>query len=636
MTVSRPSSILWGALVCAGVAMAFGAGTASAVESHPHVGSLPGFPRVRGVVPLLNSPATVSAHERLVNHAFSAARARGRTLEPGRGQAGCPVEFAFTQNVCYQGGPVLRKPIVHLIFWQGPLTPNVEPFPAHYVETVERYFEDVREASGLSSDVYAVDPQYGESEEPGVLPGVNGSSFDRAADAAVDSIRLFPEKCTDNTPFSKGPCLLDADIQKEVTEVAEEITHKWPTGNLENVFLVFTPPGVGSCAEFGCAYQAYCAYHSDFGGGGIYPPGNQTIYANMPFAAPGACDSGVHPNEAKDEGTDAAIDAASHEFNEAITDPLGSQCKSETECEPISWTDAIGQEIADKCLPPESTIAGLYGEPLGTTTFEDGFYNQLINANHYWTQREWSNEAGLFEGGCVQRAINASFSVSPGAAATVPTTLDGSTSGAPGDPAVYWVWSFDEGEQVGSSSAKISHTFAHPGAQQVGLTAYDAYGNAEGAVELVNVGAAPILLSPPPPPAPSPPATKEAASALAHFTVAQVAAKLGLPANGRKLVGSGPLALGHAECPPACAVTLQLYARMRITTHGHRSTKLVSIGLAHLTLAAKGNAMLSLTLGAKGRTMLRRLRTLPCRLQATVEGQEGGTWQIVRSLTLRR
>jgi hypothetical protein len=612
--------------------MVFGAGSASAVEPHPHVGSLPGFPRVRGVIPVLDSPATVSARERLVNGAFGAARARGHALELGPRQAACPARFAFTQNVCYQGGPVLRKPVVHLIFWQGPLTPNVQPFPARYVETIERYFEDVREASGLLGDVYAVDPQYGESEQPGVLPGVNGSSFARATDAAVDPIRSFPNKCTDNTTFSKGPCLLDADIQKEVTEVAGEVTRKWPTGNLEDIFLVFTPPGVGSCAEFGCAYQAYCAYHGDFGGEGVYPPGNQTVYANMPFAAAGVCDPGVHPSEEIDEGTDAAIGVASHELNEAITDPLGSQCKSETECEPVSWTDAIGQEIADKCLPPETTIAGQYGEPLGTTTFENGLYNQLINGDRYWTQRVWSNEAGLHEGGCVQRAIGASFTVSPGAEATVPLALNGSPSGAPGDPATYWVWNFGEGEQVGTASASLSHTFAQAGEHEVGLIAYDAYGNAEATVEIVNVGPAPV--PPAPPPAPLTITVKEPASPPGHLTAAQLAAELGLPANGRRFAGGGSIAFGHAECPPACAVTLGIYAKLTTVAHKHRTTKLVPIGTAHMILGAKGTGALSLSLNAKGRVMLHKILSMACKLVVTVEGQEGGAWQIVRSLTL--
>jgi hypothetical protein len=636
MTAVRSTGRVSRMLVCACVALALTAGAAQgAAEPHPHVGKLPGYPVMRGVVPVLGSNAAVAEHEKLVNGAFAAVRSQRRALEANPGGPACPEVFLFTQDVCYMGGPVLRNVKVHVIFWLGPnselapLTPNVKAFPNSYRGTIERYFADVAHDRNVASDVYAVDPQY--FDETG--PGVNEASFDET-DVVLDE-KVFPvntpETCSDVTKSSEGPCLLDSDIQEEVENVATK--EAWGTG-LGNIFFVFTAPGVGSCTEFGCAYQAYCAYHGDFGGEGVYPSAGQMIYANIPYAAPDVCDSGVHPSEAKDEGTDAAIDVASHEFNESITDPLGSQCKSfaKKECEPFSWTDAIGQEIADKCLPPEVTIAGVYGpslvEGLGSLSF-----NQDINGHHYWTQRVWSNEAGLFEGGCVQRAIGASFSVSAGAAATVPVTFDGSASGAPGDPAVYWVWDF-EGEQVGTASPTSSHTYAKPGVYEAALTAYDAYGNAQATVEAVSVGAAPVPQPPAPAPAPQPTVVREPAPPPAHLTAAQLAAKLGLPANGMKLAGSGLITLGRAECPPACAVTLQLYAKLTTTTHGHRSTKLVSIGSLHLTIAAKGAGALSLTLGSKGRALLRRLHTLLCRLKVTVEGQEGGSWQIVRSLTL--
>lgn len=625
------------ALLCASFALALVAGTAQGVEPHPQVGKLPGYPAIRGVVPVLGSSAAVVAHEKLVTSAFAAVRAR-----PIRGLKGaaapnkelfapCVGEelFLASHDVCYRGGPVLHDPTVHLIFWQG----GAEAFPGHYVETVERYFEDVAHDSGAQTNVFAVDPQYGDTTGPGEYK----LSFS-TVDAVVrhDAFQVNGANCVDETTYSKGPCLLDSDIQKEVETVA-----KTSEKGLHDVYVVMTPPGVGGCLDNTsgeCAFKQYCAYHGDFGGDGV-TVGQQTLYADVPFAGEvvGCDDSKVHPNGPS--GADAAIDDASHEVNEVITDPIGSQCKTGakevSKCERNAWTDVIGQEIADKCLPPESTVAGTYGEALGVLNplDETSAYNQLIGGDHYFTQRVWSNEAGVFEGGCVQRAIGASFSVSAGAAATVPVTLDGSASGAPGDPAVYWVWDF-EGEQVGSSSHTSSHTYAKPGVYEVALTAYDVYGNAQGTVESVNVGAEPV--PPPPPPTPLPITIKEPAGPPAHLTATQLAAMLGLPANGKKLPGSGRIALGHAACPPACAVTLQLYAKVPTTTHGHRSTKLVPIAILHLTIAAKGTGALSLTLNTKGRTMLRKLHKLSCQLNVTVEGQEGGSWQIARSLTLAR
>jgi PKD domain len=646
------------ALLCASVALALTAGMAQGAELHPHVGRLPGFPAIRGVVPVLGSSAAVSAREKLVTGAFAAVRARpfkglkGSAVPNKELFAACAEEESFkaTHDVCYRGGPVLHHPTVHLIFWQGKPgsvgETEVEKFPegpgksaegpGSYINTVEQYMEDVAAESGALTNVFAAIPQYGEEVIPGkFVAGEYALSFNKSTDVTVDPT-TFPaassSQCSDEVPrYLKSPCLLDSDIKKEVEAVT-----KTSENGLHDIYVVMTPPGVGGCFEESsgqCAYKQYCAYHGDFGGNGV-TVGQQTLYADIPFVGGVAgCDSGVHPNASTDNGADAAIGDASHEVGEVITDPIGSQCETGAtnvnQCEHNAWTDVIGQEIADKCLPPESTVAGTYGEPLGGLGAST-FYNQLINGDHYYTQRVWSNEAGVFEGGCVQRAIGASFSVSSGAAATVPVTFNGSSSGAPGDPATYWVWSFGEGEQVGTASPTISHTFAQPGEHAVGLSAYDAYGNAQGTVEVVNVGAAP----PSPAPVPLTITIKEPASPPAHLTAAQLAVKLGLPANGKKFAGNGRIALGHAECPPACSVTLQLYAKVPTTAHGRRTTKLVPIATLHITMAAKGTGSLSLVLNAKGRTMLRKLHTLSCWLQVTVEGQEGGTWQIVRSLTL--
>jgi hypothetical protein len=622
-------------------------GTAQGAEPHPHVGRLPGFPAMRGVVPVLGSSTAVAAHEKLVTSAFAAVRARSSKLPMGTAErneaflAACENEVPFleTHDACYRGGPVLRDPNVHLIFWQGVLPPGsgVGVFPAGYVETVKRYFEDVAHDSGAWTNIFAVDPQYGDTTGPGEyrFAGVDAEVREEA----------FPNNCVDETQYSEGPCLLDSDIQKEVETVA-----KTSQQGLHDVYVVLTPPGVGGCLDNSsgeCAFKQYCAYHGDFGGNGV-TPGQQTLYAVVPDVGEvEGCDSMVHPNGAG--GVDAAIDDASHELNEVITDPIGSQCESGakevSECERNAWTDAIGQEIADMCLPPQSTVVGTYGEPLGELVPGDAAsaFNQLINGDHYFTQRVWSNEAGVFEGGCVQRAIGASFTVSTGAQATVPVTFDGSGSGAPGDPAVYWVWSF-EGEQIGTAKASTSYTFSAAGEHVVTLTAYDAYGNAQATAEKVSVGAAPIPSPPPPTPMPLP--LNPPAGSPAHLTAAELATRLGLPANGAKLSGNGPFSLGRAECPPACVVTLRLYARITSVSHRRRLTRLVPVGVARHQGKPKGAVFvrflpgslgeLLLSLNPRGRALLRKGHTLSCKLIVTVEGQEGGSWQIVRSLTLTR
>jgi hypothetical protein len=547
-------------------------------------------------------------------------------------------EIVFeTQDMCYRGGPVLRDPKIHLIFWQGKPGASgeeqVKNFPSGYEVTVTHYFEDVAHDSNSQTNVFAVEPQYGEDTETGFVPGEG--ALNKEVEVIHDADTFLPSKCTYKSPFAPGPCVLDKDLQEEIKKYAGSS----PKG-LGDIYVVLTPGGVGGCfGEGQCAYQAYCAYHGDFGGNGV-TPGQQTLYADLPFIGKvEVCDSGIHPNSTTDDGADAVIDDASHEINETISDPLGSQCPAGAtkpeECEPNGWTDAIGQEVGDKCLPPETTLSGVYGSPLGEAVPASGVarsYNQVINSHFYWTQREWSNEAGLSEGTCVQRRIEVKFSISATRQATVPMTLDGSASGAPGDPSVYWVWNFGGGEQVGTASPTISHTFAQSGHHEVGLTAYDAFGSSEAGVGVFEVGAAPT--PPAPPPAPAPLVIREQIAA-GHVTVEQLAAKLGLPTNGKKLSGNGPFSFGRAECPPACGLTLQLFAKTTTTSHKHRTTNLVLVGSESFLLSAKGARVLSLSLTPKGKQLLHKLHKLACKLVVSVEGQEGGSWQIVRTLTIK-
>jgi hypothetical protein len=77
-----------------------------------------------------------------------------------------------------------------------------------------------------------------------------------------------------------------------------------------------------------------------------------------------------------------------------------------------------------------------------------------------------------------------------------------------------------------------------------------------------------------------------------------------------------------------------LFARVAANARGRIAAKLVPIGSLHITIAPKGVGVLNLVLNARGRMMLRTRHVLSCRLRVTVEDQEGGVWQIARSLTI--
>ena len=699
-------------IACALLGVATSSASATAVP-HPRVGKLPGYPIIRGVMPVLATRAQISAHEQLVHESFAQLRAKAGSRTTRRPTAdrraglgairafkGTPVpneeplasceEFEealslITQDMCYRGGPVVHDPKIHLIFWQGEgrvgtKEEHVQPFPAKYEAIVKEYFERLAHDSHLFSNVFAVDEQYGEeNSKREYAPGeyAIASPVEAQPDTKQLSSLLPTEECTDESKYSKeGPCLFDKRIKEEVKTIA-----KTEEAGLGNIYVVLTPPGVGECFEEGeCSYRQFCAYHGDFGGSGKQLQG-QTLYTYMPYVGEVAgCDAGVHPNEAfvkaeeeeaekrgelLDEGGDAAIDVLSHEINETVTDPIGSQCDEEAPgkltCELNAWTDAIGQEVGDKCLPPETTVAGLngiYGLPLGEVVpGRSGLvYNQVVDGGHYWVQREWSNEASVFDaggfplpgGGCVQRVVEASVTTSANPAATVPMTFDGASSGAPGDPATYWVWSFGDGEQLGSESATVTHTYAKPGVYLVTMTAYDAFGSSQGTFGLVTVGNAPPPLASPVSSAPvtTTVTVTTPTPPVAKYSTAQLASLLGLPANGARIAGLGKILLGHAECPPACEVTLKLYAELPGRTHKRHVTRQVLIGTARVKGVPKGAVFvkapgpgmreLLISLTARGRALLRKRHGLTVKLTVLVEGQEGGVWTIERSLKLKR
>lgn len=630
------------ALICALVATSAGTAYASGPSRSP----LPGYPRFRGVILVRDGSAASRARERAIGAALKAATTNTTTpnCKEGQEEPGA--------DLCWWGGPVLRAHKVHLIFWEGP--GGTHAFPSGYIAAVENYFARVAAASGSGTNVYAVTSQYGDNSGAGEYK----VTFSGTADVYKDIVDPLPAEgstgtACEDTATEGQPCITDHDIQEEITRarVANGLEGGTWLATFEDVYFVFTPPRVGGCfyghteetaAKEGnaCAFASggYCAYHSSFES--VEEEPTPPIYANIPDSGNvTGCDSFEHPNGF--EGVDATLDTTSHEHAEIITDPLGG-----------SWFDVIGQEVGDKCLPPETF--DIYGEPLGGSLGEATLakpgtaFNQAIDGHDYWLQREWSNTAFNGEGGCVQRMLPTSFTPPTEAKATVPATFDGSSSGEAEDPAVYWVWSFGDGMQTGTPEAKTTHTYARSGPYKVTLTAFDAYGNSNTTTRTVSVGNAPPSPAAPVSPAPvtntitvmtpTPPVAKYAA--------ARLAALLGLPRNGTRLAGLGKILLGHAECPPACEVTLRLYAMVPRRVHKRRVLRKALVGIAIVKGTPKGAVFvkapgpgqreLIVSLNGKGRSLLRKRRRLPVALTVLVEGQEGGTWTIQRRITLTR
>jgi hypothetical protein len=335
---------------------------------------------------------------------------------PGPGGLPGPAGHAATAgaNLTYHGGPVMRTNKTYTIFW----SPGGTAISSNYQSIVNGFFQNVAGASGSSNNVYATDTQYYDGTGAIAYSSQFGGSY-----VDTSSIPKNPS-CLQQFQASgmatPTGCFLDSDLETEVANAVK--ANGWPNGG-NSLFLVFTPKDAGSCWSTSgnvCSYNYYCAYHSDFSTGA-----GSFLYANMPYMDTSDllgyqdCSEGQFPNG---DWADATLNVASHEHNEAVTDPYGT-----------AWYDAQGNEDGDKC-------AWTFGSTSGPNGAE---YNQVIGSGHYYLQQEWSNATSS----CV-------LSYSPSAPPPTITTLS-ATSGTPGTAVTITGTNF-----TGATSVKFGSTNA--------------------------------------------------------------------------------------------------------------------------------------------------------------------------------
>lgn len=237
-------------------------------------------------------------------------------------------------NLVYHGGPVMNGTAhVYIIFWE-PKGSYVSPT---YNQLILRFFGDI----GLSG-LYANNVQY------------------------PDGQGHFPQKSVlsgswvDTAQYPSNPTIYDSDIQNEVTH-AQQIKH-W-TSTATNLFFVFTAKGENVCFNGGpCSFTNFCGFHFFFNS--IF-----TFYASIPYEGTDLAHCGTFYSPNSDIDADSAINVASHELMESVTDPTTG-----------AWNDSLSQEIGDKC----AWIFGGVGR--------DGS-DIHIHGHPYILQEEWDNKA---------------------------------------------------------------------------------------------------------------------------------------------------------------------------------------------------------------------------------------------------
>ena len=297
------------------------------------------------------SELAVPAEDHIV-HVFPTVKKKAEL--PGIGMAPLPLT--------YHGGPVMTKANTYAIYW---IPPTLQTGAATSLST---HYQQVQNA------MLALYPGHGIDNNNTQYYQTSGSLFFRSTTwiqnsggfvaSYVDTTPYPPSGCTDAA--TPGNCLTDSQIQAEIAKVIA--LKGWPTG-INNMFLLFTSSGEGSCAGSACAYEWYCAYHSYF-----FRGSSPVIYGNEPYGDTNYCQVPGTPSPNGDPAADAAATVASHELTEAITDP-----------ELNAWYDTnLGGEIGDKC-------AWIYGP----NTWDSGHANQSWWES--WTSLFFFPQIGYFE-----------------------------------------------------------------------------------------------------------------------------------------------------------------------------------------------------------------------------------------------
>jgi hypothetical protein len=275
-------------------------------------------------------------------------------------------------NVTYNGGSLENQGVVQVIidFWGGPgwtgcssglfdsaaLDPlAVSPSDCKYMGLVSQYFVDM-----CADTVYTdLDQQY-----------LFGSGFGPLCTKFAPTAPGVTNSFVDTRPFPELP-LSDGDIQNEAN--AADTFEGFSSNGYNTMVMVFLPAPVGECQSGGNCFPTgnFCAYHQSTGSS----LGSEIQYAVMPDVAKagsGCINSNTSPNS--DPWADAVINTASHEQQEAMTDPDGSAWYCSSACTGAG----AGAEIGDEC-----NYDFLGTEPDATTTH--------LGADGYRLQAEWSD-----------------------------------------------------------------------------------------------------------------------------------------------------------------------------------------------------------------------------------------------------
>jgi len=347
-------------LVCSIAAQSVSPGaTLSPLEVQARFGSLPEAP---------------TAHVALTPGAMQRAQEQNGSIAANSGFTYLP----------YNYGPIMQTSRIYLIFWEPPQLQDgrASAVPNTFNNIMYQYVVDINGSKLLQTQT-----QYWMLTNSGYSYVQNTVSY---GGYYLDATTPYPRNACWN-PVTQYNCIRDDQIQAEIQKAIR--INNW-TGGYNNLFIVYTGPGEGSCSGWytngvctpkNAAYLDYCGYHKYYNSAA-----GPVLYADITYPDSlttngNGCWSSLPAVPHGNIFIDAALSMTSHEHFEAITDPIPG----------YGWYDWVANaESADKCAWNFAPSPLIYG-PLG---------NQYMNGHYYILQDEFSDAAfsvGLYP--CVRR-----------------------------------------------------------------------------------------------------------------------------------------------------------------------------------------------------------------------------------------
>ena len=275
-----------------------------------------------------------------------------------------PAKAAGANNVVYEGGHVISRAEVVLVFWGAHVpttaTMNMEAFYKALVNSPYMDWPGEYDTAGATA----------QDGQPGSNQHIYRGTF-------LKTVTI--------TPSNAGTAITDAQIGAELT--AQIASSALPTpkidaeGGVDTLYMIYFPPGVvindgsGASSCNGKSRQAFCGFHSTVTMK-VGAANANVAYGVIPDLSASTCGSGCGGNTLLESyGV-----TSSHELVEAITDPeIGTAVQTNAQSRPIAWYDDQNGEIGDICADPSvasATIGGftvqqIWSQRLGKCIAED-------------------------------------------------------------------------------------------------------------------------------------------------------------------------------------------------------------------------------------------------------------------------